>query len=48
MQSNSCATCMYYREYEGVCTNADSDHVADFMNPDGCCEDFNEIEGDTK
>lgn len=45
MQNNSCATCIHYREFEGVCTNADSDHVADFINPDSCCEKFTKMNG---
>lgn len=35
--TNTCSTCRWYAEFEGVCCNGDSPHCADFMDAeDGC------------
>ena len=34
---NTCSTCRWYEDYQGVCFNGDSEHCADFTEPaDGC------------
>lgn len=35
--NNTCATCDWYAPYEGVCTNGDSEHRADFRNAEDTC-----------
>lgn len=35
--NNTCATCKYYAEFEGVCTNGESEYCADFTSPDDYC-----------
>lgn len=32
MNYSTCKGCKWYYEYEGVCTNADSPYVADFVD----------------
>ena len=32
-----CHTCDWYAPFEGVCTNGDSEHWADFMGSDDGC-----------
>lgn len=42
-----CGTCEYahYDKVQGyVCTNSDSEYVADFVEYEHCCEDFEEKE----
>lgn len=33
-----CCNCRWYFEFEGVCTQADSEHCADFRCLDDYCE----------
>lgn len=40
-----CRNCEYYYRYEGVCTNGDSEHVADFMSGENVCKEWREISG---
>lgn len=42
MSENCCKACEWYCEFEGVCVNGDSDHVADFINPESYCDEFEE------
>lgn len=32
-----CKTCKWYEEFMGVCLNGDSEHCADFTDPDDTC-----------
>ena len=32
-----CLTCKWYAEYEGVCTNGESEYRADFTDTDNWC-----------
>lgn len=36
--TNTCATCRWYAEWEGVCCNGDSEHRADLTEPEDACE----------
>ena len=45
-----CATCAWYEDYQGVCCNGDSEHRADFTEPEDGCECWegrkkNEVQG---
>lgn len=40
-----CCTCKHYAHEEGVCCNADSEYVADFMCMDDWCEKWSEEDG---
>ena len=33
----ACCSCKWYAEYEGVCTNGESENCADFTSPDNYC-----------
>lgn len=35
-----CSTCHWYAEFEGVCCNGDSEHCADFVEPEDGCEEW--------
>ena len=37
MMTNTCATCAWYEDYQGVCFNGDSPHCADVTDPEDCC-----------
>ena len=37
-----CATCRWYEDFQGVCFNGDSEHRADFTEPDDGCERWGE------
>lgn len=37
-----CSTCKWYAEYEGVCCNGSSEHIADFRYLDDTCEKWEE------
>ena len=39
-----CCTCKWYVTYEGVCCNGDSEHCADFTEPECCCEFWEGVE----
>lgn len=41
-----CATCDWYKDYQGVRFNGDSPNCADFMESDDCCEAWEEKEAD--
>ena len=43
--SKCCATCDWYEDYQGVCFNGDSPHCADFTDPEGVCEEWEEKNG---
>lgn len=34
----TCRDCRHYAEFVSVCTNGESEHRADFVPEDGCCE----------
>jgi len=36
----TCKTCKWYAEFEGVCCNGDSEYRADFRNGDDSCEEW--------
>ena len=38
--NNSCFTCEYYSEFDGVCCNADSEHCADFIDGESVCDKY--------
>ena len=40
----SCSTCKWYAEYEGVCCNGESEFRADFRNLDDTCEEWEELD----
>lgn len=40
-----CATCAWYEDYQGVCFNGESPHCADFTDPEGVCEEWEEKNG---
>ena len=33
----ACCSCKWYAEYEGVCTNGESENLADYTSPDNYC-----------
>ncbi len=35
---HKCNNCKWYAEFEGVCCNGDSEHVADFVDDESVCE----------
>lgn len=39
-----CKTCMYWDEYSWVCCNGESPYCADFTEPDGGCEHWEQKE----
>ena len=39
-KDNKCRSCKWYAMYEGVCCNSDSDHVADFMDKEDWCNEY--------
>lgn len=41
-----CATCAWYEDYQGVCFNGDSEHRADFTEPEDGCECWEGIDED--
>lgn len=42
----TCPTCRWYAPFEGVCCNGDSEHRADFPDPErGCGEWENSVSG---
>ena len=45
METKCCTTCKWYEDFRGVCFNGDSDHCADFTNPDDGCEEWEERYG---
>ena len=40
--NKTCATCDWYEDYQGVCFNGDSPNCADFTDPEGVCEEWEE------
>lgn len=38
--TNTCSTCRWYAEFEGVCCNGDSEYCADFTDPEDSCEEW--------
>ena len=42
MKNETCQTCKWYAEYEGVCTNGESEYCADFTDTDSWCEGWEE------
>ena len=43
---HTCATCAWYEDYQGVCFNGDSEHRADFTEPEDGCECWEGIDED--
>lgn len=39
-----CLNCKFYDEFTGACCNGSSENVADFMNEDDCCGEFEKKE----
>lgn len=39
-----CSTCKWYEVYDGVCCNGDSENRAGFMDLDGSCEKWEELD----
>lgn len=37
-RGEECSTCRWYEDYQGVCCNGDSEHRADFTEPEDGCE----------
>ena len=37
MKNETCLTCKWYAEYEGVCTNGESEYCADCTAPNNYC-----------
>ena len=37
-----CLNCKWYAEYEGVCTNGESEYCADFTDDDSWCMGWEE------
>lgn len=44
MNPKCCATCRWYEDFQGVCCNGDSEHRADFTDPEDGCEEWEEQE----
>lgn len=42
----TCKSCRYYVEFVSVCCNGLSEHRADFVSEDDCCDEWEEIEND--
>lgn len=40
MKPRCCATCKWYEDFQGVCFNGDSEHRADFTDPEDVCEEW--------
>lgn len=38
IETECCATCDWYEDYQGVCFNGDSPYCADFTEPEDSCE----------
>ena len=36
--NNTCDTCRWYEDYQGVCCNGGSEYRADFTEPEDGCE----------
>ena len=36
--TQACCSCKWYRKYEGVCTNWDSENLVDYTASDDYCE----------
>lgn len=43
---NTCATCVWYEDFQGVCFNGDSQHCADFTEPEQRCREWERKEAD--
>ena len=37
---NTCSTCRWYEDFQGVCFNGASEYRADFREPEDCCEEW--------
>ena len=46
MVTNICSTCRWYEDFNGVCCNGDSEHRADFTEPEDGCERWEGIDED--
>lgn len=40
----SCATCVWWEEFQGVCFNGDSPNCADFTDEEEVCEEYEKAE----
>ena len=38
--TNTCSTCRWYEDFNGVCFNGESEWRADFMEPENGCEEW--------
>lgn len=38
--NQTCKSCKWYAEFEGVCCNGDSEHCADFIDADKSCGEW--------
>lgn len=47
-KANSCATCKWHEDFQGVCFNGDSKHRAGFMDPENWCEEWEEQDEDVR
>lgn len=43
---NTCATCVWYEDFQGVCFNGDSPNCADFTEPEQRCREWERKEAD--
>lgn len=46
MKPKCCSTCKWYEDFQGVCCNGDSEHRADFTDPEDGCEEWEEHDGE--
>lgn len=35
-----CSTCDWYETFSGICSNGNSEHCADFCDPDDICDEW--------
>lgn len=40
--TNTCSSCRWYEDFNGVCFNGDSEFCADFTESEDCCECWEE------
>lgn len=39
-KNTRCEKCRYYESFSGVCINADSEYVADFVDSESICDEY--------
>ena len=42
--TNTCSSCRWYEDFNGVCCNGDSEDCADFTDPKQRCREWEEKE----